>query len=197
MEETDRRVRRTQKLLGQALIAVALEKGYDHITIQDVTGRADVGYRTYFRHYSGIDELLVDVAQASLDELDELLKIPLNGSGQANLGVYPEENGEILFKYIRENSDIFRVLLLERGVRFCLEPVINNARQQAEDLFSGLADDHIPVAIAANHLVDATFALIRWWLENDMPYSPKRMGSIFASLIMHPTWQAVTPADAN
>ena len=41
----DRRVRRTQNSLKEALIAEAREKGYKNITIQDVTTRADVGCR--------------------------------------------------------------------------------------------------------------------------------------------------------
>ena len=73
----DRRIRRTQKLLGEALIAEAREKGYKNITIQDVTKRADVGYRTYFRHYTGLDELLVSVAQDRLDKFYEILDLPL------------------------------------------------------------------------------------------------------------------------
>src|SRR5205809_797707 len=47
----DRRVRRTQQLLAEALIALTLEKGYEAVTIRDITKRADVGYATFFRHY--------------------------------------------------------------------------------------------------------------------------------------------------
>ena len=43
MNSTDRRVRRTQKSLGDALIALALEKDFDEITIQEITDRADIG----------------------------------------------------------------------------------------------------------------------------------------------------------
>jgi len=75
----DRRIIRTQKLLGEALITEALEKGYKNITIQDVTQRADVGYRTYFRHYKGLDELLISVAQEKLDEFYQILDLPLPG----------------------------------------------------------------------------------------------------------------------
>ena len=194
MNEKDRRVRRTQKLLGEALIAVTLEKGYKNITIQDVTERADIGYRTYFRHYAGLDELLVDVAQSVLDELYELLNLPEQAG---DLELIPDaanlirESGALLFEYILENQDIFRVLLLERGVRFCLEPVMQKARKRVETIFDGLAKDSIPVPIAANHIIAATFALMRWWLENDMPHPPRQMGAIFANLIVRPTWQAL------
>ena len=41
MHTQDRRVKRTQKLLAQALIALTLEKGYEAVTIRDITQRAD------------------------------------------------------------------------------------------------------------------------------------------------------------
>ena len=65
MEKIDRRVRRTYKLLGDALISLILEKGYEDITIKDITERADVAYVTFFRHYKTIDDLL----QQRLDEI--------------------------------------------------------------------------------------------------------------------------------
>lgn len=40
MDMQDRRVKRTQKALARALIALTLEKGYEAITIRDITDRA-------------------------------------------------------------------------------------------------------------------------------------------------------------
>jgi AcrR family transcriptional regulator len=50
MDTHDRRVKRTQSALAKALIALTLEKGYDAVTIRDITERADIGYATFFRH---------------------------------------------------------------------------------------------------------------------------------------------------
>src|SRR5437879_11312519 len=51
MDLQDRRVKRTQKALARALIELTLEKGYEAITIRDITDKAEVGYATFFRHY--------------------------------------------------------------------------------------------------------------------------------------------------
>ena len=47
-DKVDRRIKRTQKLLQEALIELTLEKGFDDVTIRDITERADVGYTTFF-----------------------------------------------------------------------------------------------------------------------------------------------------
>src|SRR5689334_24059575 len=61
----DRRVRRTRRLLREALLALVAEKGYDRVTVQDVLDRADVGRATFYAHFRDKDDLLV----SGFDEL--------------------------------------------------------------------------------------------------------------------------------
>jgi hypothetical protein len=37
---------------------------------------------------------------------------------------------------------------------------------------------------------------MRWWLENDLPHSPQKMGEIFTEMIIKPTWLVMTQADS-
>lgn len=188
----DKRVRRTQKLLGEALIAEALDKGYKNITIQDVTNRADVGYRTYFRHFKGLDELLLSVAQDRLDQFYELLNIPLPGEViEDPVGTF-HAIGTTLFQHIQDNHQSFRFLLLDPNLRFVLEPIQERACSKAKTILTGLPQGNIPAGVAANHIISSTISLIRWWLENDIPHRPEKMGQIFTELIIQPTLLVMT-----
>lgn len=58
IEKLDPRVKRTRQLLDQAFNALLAEKGFDAITVQDVTERAGVNRATFYAHFHDKFELL-------------------------------------------------------------------------------------------------------------------------------------------
>jgi AcrR family transcriptional regulator len=179
MEVQDRRVKRTQNLLAKALIELTLEKGYEAVTIRDITERADVGYATFFRHYHDKDALLLDVLEVVLAELIDLL--PLSP------GANPATVGTLVFRYVQQQSEVIRVLLSSRGSTPLLQRIIEAGTENALSMNKPLPGAVVPIEIAAYHLVASTLALIQWWLEHGMPYPPEQMGSVYYELIARPT----------
>jgi AcrR family transcriptional regulator len=179
MDVQDRRVKRTQNLLAKALIALTLEKGYEAVTIRDITERADVGYATFFRHYRDKDALLLDVLDVVLAEMMGLL--PLSPDAD------PAAIGTLIFRYVQQQSEVVRVLLSSRGSTTLLQRIIEAGTESVLRQNTPLAGAVVPMEIAAYHLVASTLALVQWWLEHDMPYPPERMGDIYHHLIARPT----------
>ncbi len=65
----DRRVQRTRQLLRDALMALIVEKGYDAISVQDITDHANVARPTFYLHYKDKEELLLSSVQEIYDDL--------------------------------------------------------------------------------------------------------------------------------
>ncbi len=177
MEIQDRRVKRTQHLLARALIVLTLEKGYEAVTIRDITERADVGYATFFRHYHDKDELLKDVLDVVLTEIIDLL-------GSTQPAADPTTIGVLLFRYVQQQSEVVRVLLMSHAL---LQRSIEIATQNVVSEHTFLPDSVVPLEIAAHHIVASSISLIQWWLDHQMPYPPERMGVIYHELIIRPT----------
>src|SRR5258708_26203247 len=74
------------------------------MTIKDITDYADIGYATFFRHYHAKDDLLQDVSEVVLETLTARL-FPNDPNDD------PTQVGVILFGYVKQNSEIIRVLL--------------------------------------------------------------------------------------
>jgi len=74
----DRRIQRTRKALIDSLRELIFEKGYDDISIQDITDRANMGRATFYLHYGEKDDLLSDllhnVVKEFFDSTPEILK---------------------------------------------------------------------------------------------------------------------------
>ena len=183
MDMQDRRVRRTQKALARALISLTLEKGYEAITIRDITDQAEVGYATFFRHYHDKDALLKDVLDVVLDELISLLTAPMSE-------VNHETIGTLIFRYVQEHNEVVLVLLSSRGSSVLVRRITEAGTQSVFNQNPSLNESHIPPEVAAHHLVTSTISLIQWWVEHEMPYSPEQMGVIYKDLIAHPTFEA-------
>jgi AcrR family transcriptional regulator len=187
MEKKDRRIRRTQRSLQEALITLTLEKGFDAVTIRDITERADVGYATFFRHYDDKEALLADV----LDSMSQEFRLLL---APHSIVTDPERMGTLLFQYVEKNASLVRVLLDSTNTMMLLRPIQEIGMQEIVEMFDGAVDRSVPMDIAASHLMISLVMMIRLWLEHGMPYSPERMGSIVAKLIIRPVIEALQAA---
>ena len=184
MEKVDRRIKRTQKLLQEALISLTLEKGFDGVTIREITDRADVGYTTFFRHYPDKEALLAGVLNLMKEEFQVVITPDL-------IVTEPEKMGAHLFEYVRENRDLCRVLLDSTNTMALLRPLEEMGLQEAERMFGPSKESQMRVDLAVNHLMSSIVMMIRWWLDHDMPYEPEKMGQILADLIIRPIIKAV------
>ncbi len=184
MERIDRRIKRTQRLLQEALISLTLEKGFDAVTIRDITERADVGYATFFRHYTDKEALLADV----LDSMSKEFRVLL---APHTIVTAPEEMGALLFEYVEKNVKLVRVLLDSTNTMVLLRPVQEIGLQELAEMFNDATDRSIPMDITASHLMTSLVMMIRWWLEHGMPYTPREMGRIVARLIIRPAIEAL------
>ena len=190
--KTDPRVRRTRRILQNALVSLILEKDYSSISIKEITDRAEVAYITFFRHYNGIDELLREVLDEGLAELLQHIETLANKSeDSAN-----EVEGRLIFEYIKQKSDLFRILLKSQSVTPIRKAVLQNIAMMYLDSCSFLRRPNtpIPANIASNHMATSLLALIEWWLENKMKTAPSEMGKIYKALIIDATSSAVASA---
>ncbi|NDJ61981.1 MAG: TetR/AcrR family transcriptional regulator [Chloroflexi bacterium] len=179
MDKSDRRVKRTQKSLGDALIAVTLEQGYDSVTIKDITERADVAYSTFFRHYADKDALLFEILHTTIIQLRDLLSRKQQRSAR--------DDGRLIFQHVAANYQFYRVLLSSQGSSAVFQRIQTAIVDDLLGLFVPQSPQRIPPEIIANHIFAATIALIRWWLDQDMPYTIERMGDIYGALIIAAT----------
>ena len=176
----DRRVQRTRKLLRDSMLALILEEGYDDISIQDITDKANLGRATFYLHFKDKDELLLEVMDQFLK--DFLDQVPKLSTDQWRLED-PKALAKI-FDFAAEHYDLYRILMISSGgitaTRQLHHTLAESLKEgiQAEVSEKG-SDPLIPVDFIANHFAGALLATIYWWLDNDLPYSVDEMAEMF------------------
>ena len=187
--KVDPRVRRTRRMLRDALVSLILEKDYASISIKEITGRAEVAYITFYRHFESLDLLLMEVLDEGLAELMNHIETLAKQSETSAL----ETEGRLIFEYIEQKSDLFRILLKSQSVTRVRKKVIRNiaAIFQKSCLPLARSGSQVAIAITSNHIATSLLALIEWWLENNMKPAPAQMGKVYKSLIIDSTVGAV------
>jgi AcrR family transcriptional regulator len=95
---SDRRVRRTRRVLRDALVALTLERGWDAVSVLDVCEHADIGRSTFYAHFADKEDLLL----SAFDDLHEHMA--------ARRTVEPFGFAEALLAHAAENEDLYRAV---------------------------------------------------------------------------------------
>lgn len=184
MAKVDRRILRTRRYLGEALLALIIEKGYDAVSIRDITDYADVAYATFFRHYKSKADLL-------MVQLEQVLK-DIEASAHNTDSHYYLSEGKLLFDHFQANIVLYQRLLTSSEVLHHLKQmIIRNIEPHATSIYQHYTNPQLPLKLFLNHSVSSFLNLVRWWLENDMPYSPDEMAIYYERLVIHSAWWAV------
>ena len=192
LKKQDRRIQRTQQLLRDALMQLIVEKGYETITVQDITDRANVARTTFYLHYTDKEELLLTSMMGIYDDLVANLENKSLESGLLPDGTPAEV---VVFRHVLENPDFHRVMLVKPGVSI----FINRVRHYLAGVFERhidacFPDNNIPheaVKIVAQREAGALMAMVCWWLENDLHPSPEEMAHLFYALAGQGIWHTL------
>ncbi|MCC7448057.1 MAG: TetR/AcrR family transcriptional regulator [Anaerolineae bacterium] len=191
--KTDPRVIRTRHMLRGALIALILDKGYDAISIQDITDKAGLRRATFYLHYKDKEELLFSILSETFDELVcqiDQLQLQLV-SPEAEMAM-----NRIIFKHAQENADLYRSILGGHGA----STTIRYIREYLAQAFLKELEEHqpeqtlvMPVDVLANYTATIKLNMAIWWLEQGMPYSPEQMAEMCTQLTLNGTRAVFEP----
>src|SRR5215203_2086213 len=192
--KVDPRVRRTRRMLRDALVSLILEKDFASISIKEITERAEVAYITFFRHFESLDQLLMEALDEGLAELLGYIDTLAKQSETSAL----ETEGRLIFEYIEQKADLFRILFKSQSVTRIRKKVVQNiaAIFQKSCLPLARSSNQMATAILSNHIATSLLALIEWWLDNQMKPAPTQMGKVYKSLIIDSTVVTVSSLSA-
>jgi len=182
--KSDGRVARTRDRLGDAIIALILEKPFDSITVQDVLDRAGVGRSTFYAHYKDKDDVLI----SEVDEFFAGVATQVADSGEQSDRVVPARE---FLHHLKGARPLLAAFAASGRIHDIWELAQAHFARGIEQRLAtlpravGLAPSER--GVRANALAGSFLALIRWWLDHDCHETPEAMDMLFHRMV----WEGI------
>jgi AcrR family transcriptional regulator len=164
------RVRRTRVLLREALVELIEDRGFDRVTVGDLTSRAMVSRAAFYRNYRDKYELVEQIFDEAMAEMTAV------GEDDARS---PGERLADFFGHIDAYHRLYGALLGRKGSAWFAD--------RMRSAFAAMSSEHLP-GRDADALVPSVISgmfvqSILWWLEHDRPCPPAEIAGQSAQLI--------------
>ncbi len=173
----DRRQRKTREAIFKAFSELLENNKYEHITVQDIIDKADIGRSTFYAHFETKDMLLKEMCDDIFEHIfdDEICEYREDSSGlQSKLahilwhlkefkgnvcGILSSQSRELFMGYLKDNlSVLFEMYLKDFNAK-------------------------VPQEFLLNYLVGSFSQTIIWWAENKMELPPETVAEYFMKVI--------------
>ncbi|SDW96910.1 TetR/AcrR family transcriptional regulator [Paenibacillus sp. CF384] len=187
-QKTDPRIERTKDMLRSALIELIEEKGFEAITIRDLTLKAGLNRGTFYLHYHDKFDLLEQCKTEIWSGFEACIQL----ADPALLIQHVERDEPYpfmvdVFGFLRENSDFFRVMMGPKG-----DPsfIVTYKELMLKHLYNKLMmlqpEDQkllVPRDFLTAYIISANFGVVQHWLETGMVYTPREMAQIMSRIM--------------
>jgi AcrR family transcriptional regulator len=193
------RVKRMQKLLREALIDLIEERGFDALTVGELTERAMVSRAAFYRHYQDKYGLVEQIFEEAMQALYRTVEERRPHQHRQ----HPPEVWVTFFEHIAEYERLYRALLGSKGSSWFARKM----RGALFDLVSmhgpgpGHGHGHKPSAdpfvlsfvetLVPDLVSTSIVETITWWLEQGRPSTPREM-AMRCSLVMSALFKEVS-----
>jgi AcrR family transcriptional regulator len=179
----ERRRLQTRKRLIEAAMQLVLEKGYDAISIQDITDRADLGRGTFYIHFKDKEEIVWIAFRELFQTLEQEAhkQLDRNMPGVEYYGLLN------IFRHAEKNRDLYRVVLSEKSFAMLTVRVQDFlAEALLYDIRNAPPADvalNIPPEITAQILTGIISHLLFWWLRTANDYTAEQMAAMIYKVL--------------
>lgn len=179
----DLRVARTRKAIQDAFTSLVSERGFDAVTVRDISERAMVNRATFYRHFRDKHEVMRWVTDRVLADL-AWRPVPTSPSELSFDDAV--DHAENVLRRLAAHADLFRTVVAVGGgprltlkfQRFVEEILDHRLRAM------GAGDPLIPRDILIPVVSRWGIAILSWWLAERMPYSPREMAVHMVTLFV-------------
>ncbi|MEW9700776.1 TetR/AcrR family transcriptional regulator C-terminal domain-containing protein [Paenibacillus sp. SI8] len=177
----DLRVKRTHKLLYNALLDLMDKHPFENITVKQICDLAMVHRTTFYTHFQDKFELL---SRALGQIAEEEFK------GLVDASFSPSDNFRELFSLATKHKKLFSILLAEErdSLRNLLRREMGRGMRQYLAHHNSIEEISIDMQIKIEAYIGAVLGVVTWWIESKMPIDHEE---IYTKMNIFSEWKFV------
>ena len=173
----DARSIRTREALRLAFMELLEQKTLDQITIREIAAAAEVGYTTFFRHYSAKEEILNEIATDQIHRLSALTDA-IRSAQDTRISCL------VMCDYVDEHRALWTTLLTGGAAGVVREEFIRASDRVAAE--RGVSTDWLPADLGVVLSVSVILEIFIWWLRQPDPLPAERVAEIMDRVMIGP-----------
>ncbi|QDH23253.1 TetR family transcriptional regulator [Saccharibacillus brassicae] len=167
----DRRTRKSQEAIKQAVVERMAVKPFDRITIQEIVDHADISRRTFYLHYMDKFDLLDQLIEEQIDRMRQLCESTEQDASYREMGL-------VWFEYLERHALFFSAALTNKGSSFFRSRLLDFFLHELKKNEVACPDE-----VDIQFLGAAIVGIVEWWFEQGMPLAPSLMAQRVGSLL--------------
>ncbi|WP_142395914.1 MULTISPECIES: TetR/AcrR family transcriptional regulator [Bacillus] len=189
----DLRVIRTKTAIRNALVELIEEKGFEAITVKDITMKANINRGTFYAHYQDKFDLMTKCQEEIMHEFSIIAKQKLP-EVIAELGSNPSPTMPFvliasILEFLNDNSDFMKAVLSPKGdLSFQTKLKDFMWKTLFEDTNGALINKEnllVPSQYLASYMASAHIGVIQQWLHNGQKEKPEEIARILSTIAVH------------
>lgn len=175
----DRRQKKTRQAIQTALMALMKDKPLEKITVSELAATADVNRKTFYNHYSSIQEVRKELDQQYIDMLFSFMEDVSVDDLTADPSPFIKQLVEAMVKQPVRARLIFESgehLYLTERLKVLLLPYLSQLAEQHHK-----RPEYLPYAL--EYVVYGMAAVLNAWVHAEHPVSPQELSVIASSLL--------------
>jgi AcrR family transcriptional regulator len=187
---TDLRVIRTKESIRDSFVELIEEKGFEAITVKDITTKAKINRGTFYAHYQDKFDLMTKCEEEIMFGMSKIVEQNIPSmvteldSNSPTSG--PFSIAVLMLGYINENSGFLKAVLGPKGdlsfqtrlKDFMWRTIFGNGFIREENL-------KVPGHYFASYIASAHIGVIQQWLNSGRKESPEEMARILSTIMVN------------
>ena len=192
---TDRRSIRTRSSICQALIELIETKGFEVLTVTDITRQAKINRSTFYLHFRDKNDLVMQMEAELTQNFEKILlkDLAINFREIENRGVAAPVV-VAMFNYFKENARTIGALLELKGELSLHNQIMKVIQRNISlGLLQGIQSIrfNVPAEYLFAYMISAHLGVVQAWIKKGCLESPDEMATYLLKLSLYGPFQSV------